>query len=282
MAASTKAADPSSCIVEMSSAARMDAPAAFLPPGPSFSGGGDAAMDDDTCSASGAETEAEGWSSAPPSDVVASARPRRRAVAQPLRLDSSPPVLCYKFEQGRAASSSGRWQGRQAHLHYYLPENWSPSYRFTVFEDSYILSLAHEPEPPHGSAQQQPPPPPPLVPHVPREGLRPRGPRQTAPPSFEPLPPHSPSSSTARAFHLARPLCAGPPRSAAGAAAALSAATTLTPAAEFELVWPVGLDGALLEAVEAACDRVVPGAKRKLHSAISLNGVNLKLQRLEM
>lgn len=67
-------------------------------------------------------------------------RTPRRATAQPLRLDSTPHVLCYRYAQGRATTDS-KWQGRRAHLHYFLPENWSPSYKFTVFEDSYVLSF---------------------------------------------------------------------------------------------------------------------------------------------
>ena len=199
-----------------------------------------AMMEDD----SGFEADVE-------ADPVPTPRPRNRAVAQPLRLDSSLSVVCYKYEQGRpdpaqitASSSSGRWQGRRAHMHYYLPENWSPSYKFTVFEDSYILSIARDAEAysPERFAPSQPP--------------------------FPPPPPHAASA----AYHLARPLHG-----------ALSSGSSASPAqAEFELVWPVELDDTLLDAVESACDRVVLGAKRKPHSAISLNGVNLKLQRMNV
>ena len=156
-------------------------------------------------------------------------RQQRRAQAQPLRLDAMPPVCCYRYAQGRPAAEAAdeRWQGHAAHLHYFLPENWSPSYKFTVFEDSYVLSFVR--------------------------------------PSSEPWLP--------TAYHLARPLHGE--RATAGA----------PERPEFELVWPIELDASLLEMVEAACDRVVPGAKRKpggLPQPLSLHSVHLKLQRLEM
>jgi hypothetical protein len=173
-----------------------------------------------------------------------SPHPRRRAVAQPHRLNSAQPVLCYRYAQGRAPAADGRWQGRHAHLHFYLPENWSPSYKFTVFEDSYVLSFSPA-APAHATqlaAQAHQLPPPPASPAV---------------------------------YYLARPLH--------GAAAAERGAPA---AAEFELVWPIELDSAFLEAVEAGCDRLVPvGAKRKPHAPMSnlaLQGVNMKLQRLDM
>ena len=159
-----------------------------------------------------------------PPSVPASPRQRRRAQAQPMRLHASPPVCCYRYEQGRPAAelADGRWQGSAAYLHYFLPENWSPSYKFTVFEDSYVLSFAR--------AAGDPPWPP-------------------------------------TAYHLARPLHGARERP------------------EFELVWPIELDRSLLETIEASCDRVVPGAKRKpggLPQPLSLHSVHLKLQRLEM
>ena len=158
---------------------------------------------------------------------------RRRAQAQPLRCDAAAAVVCYRYAQGKpeaagAEGSNGRWQGRKAHLHYFLPENWSPSYKFTVFEDSYVLSFARE---------------------------------------ADPWPP--------TAYHLARPLCSGARTPADGA----------TALPEFELVWPVELDTSLLESVEAACDRVVPGAKRKpqeVRQPLSVHSVHLKLQRLNV
>jgi len=155
---------------------------------------------------------------------------RRRAQAQPVRLHASG-VLCYPYLQGSrvlsAAAEDGRWQGRTAHLHYFLPENWSPSYKFTVFEDSYVLSFARAAD--------------------------------------EPWPP--------TAYHLARPLH--------GVQAPEGGAPALP---EFELVWPVELDPALLESIEATCDRVVPGAKRKPQEPqpLSLHNVHLKLQKLDL
>jgi len=162
--------------------------------------------------------------------VIPSPRQQRRAQAQPIRLDTTLPVCCYRYAQGRPAMEAGdaRWQGRVAHLHYFLPENWSPSYKFTVFEDSYVLSFAHA--------------------------------------AGDPWPP--------AAFHLARPLHG--PRVSSGAPESSPA---------FELVWPIELDRSLLEMVEAACDRVVPGVKRKpggLAQPLSLHSVHAKLQRLQM
>jgi len=196
---------------------------------------------------------------------------RRRAVVQPHRLDPTEHcVLCYSYAQQPprprpgAAEGGQRWQGQRARLHYYLPENWSSSYKFTVFEDSYILSFvdpadallpdAHQLHAAASSASavpdamsvrmmagddELPPPPPPARADAARGHLAGGG------------------------FHLARPLH-GAHGSGVG---------------EFELVWPVELDRALLEAVEAACDRVVPGAKRKPQT-VGLQSVHLKLQKL--
>jgi len=151
---------------------------------------------------------------------------RRRAQAQPMRMHSSV-VLCYPYLQGRVAVADERWQGRTAHLHYFLPENWSVSYKFTVFEDSYVVSFARDADGPC-------------------------------------LP---------MAYHLARPLH-GAPATDGGAPAR----------PEFELVWPVELDHSLLESIEATCDRVVPGAKRKPQEPqpLALHNMHLKLQRLDL
>lgn len=149
---------------------------------------------------------------------------RRRPQAQPERMHSTA-VLCYPYLQGRVeAADETQWQGHRAHLHYFLPENWSPSYKFTVFEDSYVLSFACA------------------------DG-------ETWPP----------------AYHLGRPLHG--PRATEGGAPTLP---------EFELVWPVELDPALLETIEATCDRVVPGAKRKPQEAqpLALHNVHMKMMRL--
>jgi len=164
-----------------------------------------------------------------PGGMTPSPRQQRRAQAQPMRLDGMPPVCCYRYAQGRPATDAAdeRWQGRAAQLHYFLPENWSPSYKFTVFEDSYVLSFA-----------------------------------RVASDSWPPT-----------AYHLARPLHGA--RSDSGA----------PEQPEFELVWPIELDRSLLEMVEVACDRVMPGVKRKpggLPQPLSLHSVNLKLQKLEM
>ena len=98
----------------------------------------------------GAGTSSASWS------PFQQPQPRtRRAIAVPVRLDASVHAICYRYAQGRAAAGDGRWQGRTAHLHYFLPENWSPSYKFTVFEDSYILSLAPTDEEMQQQQQQQ-------------------------------------------------------------------------------------------------------------------------------
>ena len=65
----------------------------------------------------------------------------RRAVAQPSRLEDSRRVVCYLYQHTLLESSS--WKGHAARLCFFLPENWSPSYRFTVFEDSYVVCLDH-------------------------------------------------------------------------------------------------------------------------------------------
>lgn len=64
---------------------------------------------------------------------------RRRAIAQPVRLDNNVRVACYLYSQTKACTS--RWQGHTARLCYFLPQNWSPAYKFTVFEDSYIVRI---------------------------------------------------------------------------------------------------------------------------------------------
>jgi|EP00900_Chrysochromulina_parva_P021021 hypothetical protein len=165
----------------------------------------------------------------PGAGVQLSPRLQRRAQAQPMRLDTTVPVCCYRYAQGRPAleAADERWQGRTAYLHYFLPENWSPSYKFTVFEDSYVLSFACG--------------------------------------AGEPWPP--------TCYHLARPLHGARPPSGGAQRP------------EFELVWPMELDRSLLEMVDAACDRVMPGVKRKpsgLAQPLSMHSVHLKLQRLEM
>ena len=146
----------------------------------------------------------------------------RRAIAAPVRLNSAAPVLCYRYAQGRASSDDGRWQGRAAHLHFYMPEDWSPSYKFTVFEDSYVLSFA---------------------------------------------PPGGPPSE----FHLARPT-----------SGSLSADSNASALPEFELVWPVQLDGALLTAITQASERTQPGSKRRPHDAGAISMIHHKLRRLSV
>ena len=110
----------------------------------------------------------------------------------------------------------------RAWLHYFLPEHWSPSYKFTVFEDSYVLSFA---------------------------------------------PPGGPPSE----FHLARPT-----------SGSLSADSNASALPEFELVWPVQLDGALLTAITQASERTQPGSKRRPHDAGAISMIHHKLRRLSV
>ena len=80
-----------------------------------------------------------------PAVAAEPATPRqRRALAQPQRLEEGLDVLCHTYSQARDAGV--RWQGRTgqgcaARLCYFLPENWSPSYKYTIFEDSYVLQF---------------------------------------------------------------------------------------------------------------------------------------------
>ena len=81
-----------------------------------------------------------------PAVAAEPATPRqRRALAQPQRLEEGLDVLCHTYSQVRDVGV--RWQGRTgqgsaARLCYFLPENWSPSYKYTIFEDSYVLQFA--------------------------------------------------------------------------------------------------------------------------------------------
>ena len=217
------------------------------PPGGS-DGSGNSCGSDDSCGSGGAG--GSGSTAASAGNIPLSQRPlrRQRAVAAPVRLDASARVVCYRYAQGRASSGDGRWQGTQAHLHYYMPENWSPSYKFTVFEDSYILSLAPDAASAAASAAA-----------TAASAL----PRPTA-------------------YFLARPLHGASP------AASRESPETAPPVpalpVEFELVWPVEVDRTLLETVECACDRVVPGAKRKpqFGAGLSLQNAHLKLQKLAL
>lgn len=68
-------------------------------------------------------------------------------------------------------------------------------------------------------------------------------------------------------YHLARPLGMPPP-------------ADMPPTREFELVWPLPCDRHLIDSIEVACDRVVPGAKRKM-APLSLNSGQQLLQKLQ-
>eukprot|EP00966_Prymnesium_polylepis_P083634 1936996-Prymnesium_polylepis.1 len=77
---------------------------------------------------------------------------QRRAVAQPLRLENNSHVLCYLYQHTQAGSSSS-WQGHTARLCYFLPENWSPAYRYSVFEESFVVCFEEDFLPPDGADQ---------------------------------------------------------------------------------------------------------------------------------
>lgn len=78
-------------------------------------------------------------------------------------------MLCYEYPQPLAAPDPGGGTTRPhrpaareailARLCYFLPQNWSSSYRFTVFEDSYIVSFVSGSAVPFdGSAYLESPP----------------------------------------------------------------------------------------------------------------------------
>jgi hypothetical protein len=48
-------------------------------------------------------------------------------------------VVCHSFPS--AAAGSDRQPGRAAQLCFFLPHNWSASYKFTVFENSFIVAF---------------------------------------------------------------------------------------------------------------------------------------------
>ena len=152
------------------------------------------------------------------------ARPRR-ALAHPFCFESPLEVRCHLYSLGAKsayAAPVAKDAPTRAWLHYFLPEHWSPSYKFTVFEDSYVLSFA---------------------------------------------PPGGPPSE----FHLARPT-----------SGSLSADSNASALPEFELVWPVQLDGALLTAITQASERTQPGSKRRPHDAGAISMIHHKLRRLSV
>ena len=64
-------------------------------------------------------------------------RHKRAPVPPPQRLESKE-VWCHVYAQTREV---GALVGHTARLAYFLPEHWSSSYKFTVFEDSYVLQF---------------------------------------------------------------------------------------------------------------------------------------------
>ena len=151
--------------------------------------------------------------------------PPRRALAHPFCFESPLEVRCHLYSLGAKsayAAPVAEDAPTRAWLHYFLPEHWSPSYKFTVFEDSYVLSFA---------------------------------------------PPGGPPSE----FHLARPT-----------SGSLSADSNASALPEFELVWPVQLDGALLTAITQASERTQPGSKRRPHDAGAISMIHHKLRRLSV
>ena len=148
---------------------------------------------------------------------------QKRALVQPHRLESGTDVWCHAYAQAR---EGGALMGHAARLVYYLPEHWSPSYKFTVFEDSYVLQF---------------------VPPAAADG--------------------GPAAAPAQ-YHLARPV---------------QTACHQCHLPEFELVWPVPLDVTLMDAVRSACDRCMPGTKRKAYGhepSMSMSSVHTKLRKL--
>ena len=164
-------------------------------------------------------------------ELLASTR-QKRTFARPLLLDSSVCVLCHEYKrerhQGGPSSQYRSEAARSAQLCYFLPENWSASYQFTVFEGSYILAF---------------------------------------------LPAETGAAEHGPQFHLARPLHA-----------VSSPCDTASSLPEFELVWPLQLDNALIEAVQHVCGRAAAaGNKRKAHEPeSSLAAVHVKLRKLAM
>ena len=148
--------------------------------------------------------------------------PARRKVelARPLQLDGETTVLCHTYPLDADRSESP--VPGKAHLCFFLPHNWAASYKFTVFEGSYIVAFFSS-----------------------------RGEASTN-------------------LYLARPLETNKVTAQVDAA---------LPLPEFELVWPIPLDRALLDAVRHACERTQLGCKRKPHDP-SLSSVHQKLRRL--
>mmetsp|Transcript_37064 Transcript_37064/g.61355 ORF Transcript_37064/g.61355 Transcript_37064/m.61355 type:complete len:188 (-) Transcript_37064:95-658(-) len=65
---------------------------------------------------------------------------QKRAVSQPLVLNSNSYIICHSYPERRAGVASGS-STNTARLCYYLPDNWSAAYKYSVFEGSYVVSL---------------------------------------------------------------------------------------------------------------------------------------------
>jgi len=86
--------------------------------------------------------------------VAAPRQPReRRQLPRPHRFSSDDSVICLGYPQ-RAVGlrpATGQRERYSAQLCYYLPEGWSASYKFTVFEKSYVVRI----ETPAAAGRQQ-------------------------------------------------------------------------------------------------------------------------------
>lgn len=183
--------------------------------------------------------EGDEWSdSEMPSATSCLTRPRP-SLPRPHQFSSNGTVVCFGYPQrGTQPGAHPAENGRErypAQLCYYLPEGWSASYKFTVFERSYVVMIGVG------------------VPAEPQ-------------------------------FCLARPV--QPPATGAGGRGALGVAAQHSQGVqggELELVWPMPLDTAVIDAVRGAC-AVQPRAKRKTEDRGSaepiLCSVNHKLRKL--
>ena len=186
---------------------------------------------------------------------------RRRALPRPLQLSGARAhCRAYPVEGVREAA-------HLAQLCFFLPESWSPAYKFTVFEDSYVVSFH-----------------PPLTARPVAEAAAIAAAscpitsgaddvRMDMPAALNMAGEVGGTPSTEAAmgieYYLARP-------------SAPEIEDTRPPGdlPEFELVWPLQLDRPMIEAVQRACEREpAPGCKRKPHDA-SLSTVHAKLRKL--
>jgi hypothetical protein len=179
------------------------------------------------------------WSDSEMSSATSCPARPRPSLPRPYQFSSDGSVVCLGYpqrgQQSVAHAAEERRERYPARLCYYLPEGWSASYKFTVFERSYVVLIGAD------------------MPAEPHFGL-------------------------ARPVHPSVAGAAG--RGAPGPAVQQSQGAQ---GGELELVWPMPLDTAVLDAVRGAC-AVQPRAKRKMEDAGSaepvLCSVNHKLRKL--